>query len=84
MYSMYDSCSIHFQCQPFGALLSIKEQCTTKCGHVTRDSSVGRAEDCSVGIIQASLGRRFDSVSREGSFLFFIWRGWGWEGGGHT
>ena len=27
----------------------------------TRDSSVGRAEDCS----RLSLGRRFDSVSRE-------------------
>ncbi len=30
-----------------------------------RDSSVGRAEDCSVLFTWTSLGRRFDSVSRE-------------------
>ena len=36
-----------------------------------RDSSVGRAEDCR-GLIQKSLGHRFDSGSRESAVFFIV------------
>ena len=37
----------------------------------TRDSSAGRAEDCSWMFKQRSLGRWFKSASRDGEFWFW-------------